>query len=144
MHPAWRMPESPHRQPHGRGDLPGAVTTRAQDMDGNGVISPLQKSVLTRNGPRHAIGGVIAVDRMLQQTAKTVSPTLMGLLLLWTDVSAVFWVLGPLAAASGFMVFRFSSMARATIALLVSFLASPSASAITGQTYNIDGGQTMD
>jgi NADH-quinone oxidoreductase subunit J len=39
-------------------------------------------------------------------------------------ITAVFWVLGPLAAASGFMVFRFGSMARATIALLVSFLAS--------------------
>jgi len=39
-------------------------------------------------------------------------------------ITAVFWVLGPLAAASGFMVFRFTSMARATIALLVSFLAS--------------------
>jgi NADH-quinone oxidoreductase subunit J len=38
--------------------------------------------------------------------------------------SVVFWILGPLAAASGFMVFRFRSMARATIALLVSFLAS--------------------
>jgi NADH-quinone oxidoreductase subunit J len=38
--------------------------------------------------------------------------------------SVVFWILGPLAAASGFMVFRFNSMARATIALLVSFLAS--------------------
>jgi NADH:ubiquinone oxidoreductase subunit 6 (subunit J) len=37
--------------------------------------------------------------------------------------TVVFWVLAPLAAASGFMVFRFSSMARATIALLVSFLA---------------------
>lgn len=38
--------------------------------------------------------------------------------------TVMFWVLGPLAAASGFMVFRFNSMARATIALLVSFLAS--------------------
>src|SRR2546429_8111677 len=38
--------------------------------------------------------------------------------------TVVFWVLAPLAAASGFMVFRFSSMARATIALLVSFLAA--------------------
>lgn len=38
--------------------------------------------------------------------------------------AAVFWVLAPLAAASGFMVFRCNSMARATMALLVSFLAS--------------------
>jgi NADH-quinone oxidoreductase subunit J len=38
--------------------------------------------------------------------------------------TVVFWILAPLAAASGFMVFRFNSMARATIALLVSFLAS--------------------
>jgi NADH-quinone oxidoreductase subunit J len=37
--------------------------------------------------------------------------------------TAIFWVLAPLAAASGFMVFRFNSMARVTIALLVSFLA---------------------
>lgn len=38
--------------------------------------------------------------------------------------AVVFWVLAPLAAASGFMVFRFGSMARVTISLLVSFLAS--------------------
>jgi NADH-quinone oxidoreductase subunit J len=37
--------------------------------------------------------------------------------------TVVFWVLAPLAAASGFMVFRFNSMARVTISLLVSFLA---------------------
>jgi NAD(P)-dependent dehydrogenase (short-subunit alcohol dehydrogenase family) len=30
------------------------------------------------------------------------------------------------------------------IANLVKFLASPEAAAITGQTYNICGGQTMD
>ncbi len=30
------------------------------------------------------------------------------------------------------------------VAELVRFLASPAASAITGQTYNICGGQTMD
>ena len=38
--------------------------------------------------------------------------------------SAVFWVLAPLAVASGVMVFRFNSMARATFALLISFLAA--------------------
>jgi len=38
--------------------------------------------------------------------------------------TVIFWVLAPLAAASGFMVFRFTSMARATISLLVSFLAT--------------------
>jgi NADH:ubiquinone oxidoreductase subunit 6 (subunit J) len=39
-------------------------------------------------------------------------------------MTVVFWVLAPLAAASGFMVFRFNSMARVTIALLVSFIAA--------------------
>lgn len=39
-------------------------------------------------------------------------------------MTAVFWVLAPLAVVSGFLVFRFRSMARVTIALLVSFLAS--------------------
>lgn len=38
--------------------------------------------------------------------------------------SPVFWVLALLAAGSGFMVFRFNSMARVTIAMLVSFLAT--------------------
>lgn len=38
--------------------------------------------------------------------------------------AAVFWVLAPVAVAGGVMVFRFNSMARATIALLVSFLAA--------------------
>ena len=33
--------------------------------------------------------------------------------------SVVFWVLAPLAVASGVMVFRFNSMARATFALLI-------------------------
>jgi len=36
--------------------------------------------------------------------------------------TVAFWVLGPLAVLSGFAVFRVSSMARATYALLASFL----------------------
>ncbi|MHB1873753.1 MAG: hypothetical protein ACYCPF_02700 [Streptosporangiaceae bacterium] len=49
--------------------------------------------------------------------------------------TVIFWVLAPLAAASGFMVFRFSSMARVTVALLVSFLASGSLLILLGLVY---------
>lgn len=47
----------------------------------------------------------------------------------------VFWVLAAVAAASGFMVFRFSSMARVTIALLVSFLAAGGLVILLGLAY---------
>src|SRR6266849_8641878 len=49
--------------------------------------------------------------------------------------TVVFWMLAPLAAASGFMVFRFGSMARATIALLVSFLAAGGLLILLGLGY---------
>ncbi len=60
---------------------------------GNGLISPLQKSLLTRRTPANLRGGVISFDRMIQQIAKSLAPALMGLLLLVADLSAVFWVL---------------------------------------------------
>jgi len=50
-------------------------------------------------------------------------------------VTVLFWVLVPLAAASGFMVFRFKSMARVTISLLVSFLASGALLVLLGLGY---------
>lgn len=49
--------------------------------------------------------------------------------------TAIFWVLAPLCAASGLMVFRFGSMARATMALLVSFLASGGLLILLGLGY---------
>ncbi len=49
--------------------------------------------------------------------------------------TVVFWVLALLAAASGFMVFRFNSMARVTIALLVSFQASGGLLVLLGLGY---------
>lgn len=49
--------------------------------------------------------------------------------------TVVFWVLAPLAAASGFMVFRFNSMARVTISLLVSFLAAGGLLVLLGLGY---------
>ena len=50
-------------------------------------------------------------------------------------MTALFWVLAPLAAASGFMVFRYNSMARVTISLLVSFLASGALLILLGLCY---------
>ena len=49
--------------------------------------------------------------------------------------TVVFWVLALLAAASGFMVFRFTSMARVTISLLVSFQASGGLLILLGLGY---------
>jgi predicted MFS family arabinose efflux permease len=72
---------------------------------GNGLISPLQKSLLTRGTHPGLRGGVISVDRMIQQIAKSLAPTLMGLLLVVADLEAVFWtlcglsILGTLALA---------------------------------------------
>ena len=49
--------------------------------------------------------------------------------------TVVFWVLAPLAAASGFMVFRFGSMARVTIAMLASLLAAGGLLILLGLGY---------
>ena len=67
---------------------------------GNGIISPLQKSLLTQNAPREVRAGVVSLDRVVQQVAKSLAPGAMGALLLVADVSAVFWVLGALSLAS--------------------------------------------
>ncbi len=45
---------------------------------GNGLISPLQKSLMTRRTPAELRGGVIAVDRVIQQVAKSAAPALLG------------------------------------------------------------------
>jgi predicted MFS family arabinose efflux permease len=67
---------------------------------GNGLISPLQKSLLTRNAPADVRAGVISLDRVFQQIAKTLAPSLMGLVLLAADVTTIFWLLGALSLAS--------------------------------------------
>jgi MFS family permease len=67
---------------------------------GNGLISPLQKSLLTRNSPPKVLAGVISLDRLTQQVAKSIAPGVMGTLLLVADISAVFWALGAASLAS--------------------------------------------
>jgi predicted MFS family arabinose efflux permease len=65
---------------------------------GNGLISPLQKSLLTRRSQASLRGGVVSVDRVVQQVAKSLAPSLMGLLLLVAPLEAVFWSLCAVSA----------------------------------------------
>jgi predicted MFS family arabinose efflux permease len=67
---------------------------------GNGIISPMQKSLLMRNAPADLRAGVVSLDRIVQQAAKTLAPAAMGVLLLVANVEAVFWTLGGLSLGS--------------------------------------------
>jgi MFS family permease len=67
---------------------------------GNGLISPLQKSLLTRNAPPLLRGGVIAADRVIQQVAKSLAPGVIGLALLAVSLETVFIALGALGVVS--------------------------------------------
>jgi ACDE family multidrug resistance protein len=66
----------------------------------NGVISPMQKSLLTQNAPRELRGGIVSFDRLLQQVSKTVATSAVGILLVAVELSTIFWLLGLLSLAS--------------------------------------------
>lgn len=66
----------------------------------NGVISPMQKSLLTQNAPAELRGGIISFDRLIQQVSKTVSTSVVGLLLVTVDLPTIFWLLGILSLVS--------------------------------------------
>ena len=66
----------------------------------NGVISPMQKSLLTQNAPTELRGGIISFDRLIQQVSKTASTTVVGLLLVAANLSTIFWMLGILSLIS--------------------------------------------
>jgi predicted MFS family arabinose efflux permease len=66
----------------------------------NGVISPMQKSLLTQNAPAELRGGVISVDRLIQQISKTAATSIVGLLLVVMELPAIFWFMGILSLAS--------------------------------------------
>lgn len=66
----------------------------------NGLISPIQKNLLTQNAPTELRGGVISVDRLIQQTGKSLAPAVLGILLVTNGYSAVFWTLGILSLIS--------------------------------------------
>ena len=66
----------------------------------NGVISPMQKSLLTQNAPAELRGGIVSFDRLIQQVSKTTSTSIVGLLLVSTELPTIFWLLGILSFAS--------------------------------------------
>ena len=66
----------------------------------NGVISPMQKSLLTQNAPVDLRGGIVSVDRVIQQVSKTSSTSVVGLLLVGADLPTIFWLLGILSFIS--------------------------------------------
>ena len=66
----------------------------------NGVISPMQKSLLTQNAPTEMRGGVVSFDRLIQQVSKTTSTAIVGLLLVTSELATIFWILGILSLVS--------------------------------------------
>jgi predicted MFS family arabinose efflux permease len=66
----------------------------------NGVISPMQKSLLTQNAPAELRGGIVSFDRLIQQVSKTTSTSIVGLLLVSAELPTIFWMLGILSFAS--------------------------------------------
>ena len=66
----------------------------------NGVISPMQKSLLTQNAPAEMRGGIVSFDRLIQQISKTTSTSIVGLLLVSASLSTIFWFLGILSFIS--------------------------------------------
>ncbi len=66
----------------------------------NGVISPMQKSLLTQNAPLELRGGVISLDRLSQQIAKTAGVSGIGLLLGVAEISTLFRVMAVLSFVS--------------------------------------------
>jgi hypothetical protein len=60
----------------------------------------MQKSLLTQNAPAELRGGIVSFDRLIQQVSKTVSTSVVGLLLVAADLSTIFWMLGILSFVS--------------------------------------------
>jgi ACDE family multidrug resistance protein len=65
----------------------------------NGVISPVQKSLLTQSVPGELRGGFVAADRIAQNTAKSVAPLVAGAIVVATDIATMFQVMAVIAVA---------------------------------------------
>jgi predicted MFS family arabinose efflux permease len=87
----------------------------------NGVISPMQKSLLTQNAPLEMRGGIVSFDRLIQQASKTISTSVVGLLLVTAELPTIFWMLGLLSLISvGFMALLLPARKSAVVSPSVS------------------------
>src|SRR5262245_35435687 len=66
----------------------------------NGVISPMQTSLLTQNAPAELRAGIVSCDRLIQQVSKTTSNSIVGLMLVSAELPTIFWLLGILSFIS--------------------------------------------
>lgn len=71
----------------------------------DGVVSPLQKGVLTRHTARNVRGGVISFNAVVQNLAKTLAPVTVGVLIAGFGVRGAFPIAGSVVAALGLLVF---------------------------------------
>ena len=81
----------------------------------NGVISPMQKSLLTQNAPAELRGGIVSFDRLIQQVSKTTSTSIVGLMLVTADLPTIFWMLGILSFVSVGLMACLLPRARVTV-----------------------------
>jgi MFS family permease len=63
----------------------------------NGIISPAQKSLMTQSVTGSLRGGFVAVDRVAQNTAKSLAPPIAGTIVAFTSIETMFQAMGALA-----------------------------------------------
>jgi len=66
---------------------------------GNGIISPCQKSLITQSAPAELRAGMVAADRIVQSTGKSIAPVFSSLILLTGNLPWIFASLGLVAFA---------------------------------------------
>ena len=70
----------------------------------NGIISPVQKSLLTQSVPSELRGGYVAADRLAQNAAKTVAPLVAGAIVAFAGIPVMFRVMAGIAAVWAIVV----------------------------------------
>jgi MFS family permease len=70
----------------------------------HGVISPAQKSLLTQSVPGQLRGGFVAVDRISQNTAKSIAPVIAGAIVVFSSIATMFQVMAVVAVSWALVV----------------------------------------